>query len=480
MRSAARRARGSIAKATAALLLLLAGCGTSSPTAPPSNLEPTGYRLESLPEGSTSPDLLVLVAFSGGGMRASAFSYGVLRGLRDADLEADGKPRPLLDEVDVISAVSGGTFTAAYYGLHRERTFSDYERDFLHHDFNSPITLLAAPYIAGSVAATVLNVPTAGQDDRLPVEAIQGLYDRYLFHGATFADLERNARPLILIGAADDRDDADPIFTFTQDNFDSLCLDLSSYPLARAVTAANALPFLFKGVTLENYADDCEGRRRRYGEESPSLLDSFGREFVRRMTGGLASLDDSVNLTDAGTVDNLGLQPLIDRLARMQANGEALRRARLEAVRRVLLISVDGQGRSFTPDEEGAGKNKGTVQHPADIWTEPSDREQLENARGAIDAFVSNLKSARCAKSALIARRPCDDVEGELVYLSLTQISDADLRRRLMSIPTTLTLAADEVDLLIAAGEEAVRTSAPLDQFRRSLATVGPLGGRGL
>ncbi len=71
------------------------------------------------------------LAFSGGGTRAASFSYGLLEALRDTTYEVDGKPRRLLDEIDVISSVSGGSFTAAAYGLHGDKIFEVYEPSFL-------------------------------------------------------------------------------------------------------------------------------------------------------------------------------------------------------------------------------------------------------------------------------------------------------------------------------------------------------------
>ena len=46
----------------------------------------------------------------------------------------DGQPRRLLDEIDFISSVSGGSFTSAYYGLYGERTFKDFKDEFLTRD----------------------------------------------------------------------------------------------------------------------------------------------------------------------------------------------------------------------------------------------------------------------------------------------------------------------------------------------------------
>ncbi len=40
----------------------------------------------------------------------------------------------LLDEVDYITSVSGGSFTAAYYGLYGDGIFEDFEEAFLVRD----------------------------------------------------------------------------------------------------------------------------------------------------------------------------------------------------------------------------------------------------------------------------------------------------------------------------------------------------------
>ena len=66
-----------------------------------------GYRFAEVTRPGQSDDLLVIVAISGGGMRAAALGYGVLEELRRTEVLVNGVKRRLLDEVDVISAVSG-------------------------------------------------------------------------------------------------------------------------------------------------------------------------------------------------------------------------------------------------------------------------------------------------------------------------------------------------------------------------------------
>ena len=90
-----------------------------------------------------SDDRFVLLAFSGGGIRAVAFSYGLLEALRDTTVTVNGTNRRLLDEVDVITSVSGGSFTAAYYGLFGDRIFEDFRPRFLDHDWQAELLSLA-------------------------------------------------------------------------------------------------------------------------------------------------------------------------------------------------------------------------------------------------------------------------------------------------------------------------------------------------
>lgn len=61
------------------------------------------------------PICILMLAFSGGGTRAAALSYGILKELARTPVSLwEAQPR-ILDEVDIISSVSGGSFAAAYY-----------------------------------------------------------------------------------------------------------------------------------------------------------------------------------------------------------------------------------------------------------------------------------------------------------------------------------------------------------------------------
>ncbi len=75
-----------------------------------------GYQFRNLApakEGN-SDSFLFIAAFSGGGTRASALAYGALRELASQRIVWEGQDKRLLDELDAIFALSGGTFTGAY------------------------------------------------------------------------------------------------------------------------------------------------------------------------------------------------------------------------------------------------------------------------------------------------------------------------------------------------------------------------------
>jgi len=91
-----------------------------------------GYRSINLPPSKTgsSDSLFIVASFSGGGTRASALSYGVLRELARTPIRWEGRDKRLIDELNIISALSGGSFTAAYYALYGDRIFYDFDPAF--------------------------------------------------------------------------------------------------------------------------------------------------------------------------------------------------------------------------------------------------------------------------------------------------------------------------------------------------------------
>ena len=176
---------------------IFAGCSAHYPVNDPITAvdESKGYRISNAFEKNRSDSLVINMAFSGGGTRAAAFTYGVLEELRGININWEGTERRLLDEVDSISSVSGGSFTAGYYGLFGDRIFEDYEEKFLKAN------------VQGHLTRSMLNPLTwftTGAKHFGRSDYAAEYYDEILFEGKTFGDmLERNDAPLIQINATE-------------------------------------------------------------------------------------------------------------------------------------------------------------------------------------------------------------------------------------------------------------------------------------
>lgn len=144
-----RRIKGLGRQVVAAIALigifsLTLGCQYVRPTmnAPLATWDPTyGYRSTNLPPSKTgsSDSLFIVASFSGGGTRASTLAYGVLRELARTQIVWEGQRKRLLDELNIINALSGGSFTAAYYALYGDRIFDDFETRFLRKNWESEL-----------------------------------------------------------------------------------------------------------------------------------------------------------------------------------------------------------------------------------------------------------------------------------------------------------------------------------------------------
>ena len=474
-----------------------------------------GYRPAALASDDSSREVVVLLAFSGGGKRAAAFSYGVLRGLRDFRVTVDGRERRLLDDLNTIAAVSGGSFPAAYYGLYRDKIFTDFEADFLKRDVEAyiwGIHLLPwkwewRSYNADPAASDCPISPEGANTSTGSASTAQGImyiiaglcmldstfstnssaamekvYDELMFHGATYADLIRTGRPFISINATDINYGRE--FVFSQDMFDFICSDLSSFPIARAVAASNGHPALFAPVTLENYAEECAGRTRAWlkrAKKSGSLShDQYLAELAKRYLN--PSKTRYVHLMDGAIADNLAMRYMLETDLRYGGNFDAICRTGFDRVRRIVLISADAEA---SPNAPG-----GRYDYPIDpSWRQQPavhslvplvgamlgtqkdtySSETLALAQNELKDFVDRLRRLRCEQDPLVGGHPCEDVEGYFVHLALSDIPDAKIREEFEQIPAALTIPDETVDKLIAAGETLVRESSVLAEFRRSL-----------
>ena len=89
---------------------------------------------EFIPVPGDDASTVVGLAFSGGGTRAAAFAYGVLRELDDTVIDEEPHRRTLVDDIRMISGASGGAVAAAYFGYRGRDDYRDLRERFLVQD----------------------------------------------------------------------------------------------------------------------------------------------------------------------------------------------------------------------------------------------------------------------------------------------------------------------------------------------------------
>lgn len=164
------------------------------PLAASDALGPSNAAQASVDTAQSSVDddsLLIGLALSGGGMRAAAFSYGVLSQLDRTHFPTITRDRSLLDRVDYVSGVSGGAVTAAYFGLKGRAALGDFRQRFLLRDAEEALRTPLNP----------LNVLKAYEGGLNDTEFSTWL-NQNLFDNATFEAIGNQHRPEVLINAS--------------------------------------------------------------------------------------------------------------------------------------------------------------------------------------------------------------------------------------------------------------------------------------
>jgi len=427
-------------------LINASGCAHYPVTQPLKQADPqAGYRGRNLINPEQDDQLLLLLTFSGGGTRAAAFSYGVLETLRDTTVSIRGRQSRLLDEVDWISGVSGGSFTAAYYGLFRDRIFEDFEGKFLKKDIQGDLT-----------RATLFNPINWGRlfsayYDRSDLAA--DYYNKYVFEGKTFADLLARKGPMIVINATDMVHGTR--FSFIQDVFDAICSDLSTFPVARACAASSAVPIVLSPITVRNHAGECgfqmppalaqamqpprdvTSRRLDLGNNMLPFLDSKKKPYI--------------HLVDGGVADNLGLRAALERVTLMGDPWTTLKYAKRENVHKVVFVVVNAE--TETNDKwdryEKVPPFGAMLESYSSIAIERYNRETVALLSESFPGWADEIRRGRCG-SGKMSTEPgsCGDIEFYLVQVKFDALDDEAERSYFKHLPTSFVLQPDEVDKL--------------------------------
>lgn len=475
--SAHRLFRSFVSSTALAALMLLPGCATRPVNPPITSVDrSSGYRFEvrQAHHADRKKENLVVLAFSGGGTRAASFSYGVLEFLRNTTATtADGKEVRLLDSVDLITGVSGGSFTALAYGLYGDKLFDDYETRFLKRNVQGDLT---------KRTLNPLNWPKIWSRGVGRSELASELYDEILFNGATFGDLDRGEGPLIMASATDLSTGAR--FVFSQSVFDVICSDLNGVRLSRAAAASSSVPVVLSPVTLNNYGGTCKLTPPAWVEPFLDVAEPprpAARAF--RTLENTKALADGKNrpylhLVDGGVSDNLGVRGVLDALQIMQALHLSGRPTPLDHARRIVVIVVNSLSVPPT-DWDKREQPPGSIMTMLKAAGTPIDQNSFENVEQLKDMAHEWRTMRFLAKSAAMASNTdpavaetvrVPDAELYAIDVSFAKLEDKAEFEYLNSQPTSFVLKPEAVDRLRAAAGKIIASS---PEFKRLLKDTG-------
>ena len=408
------------------LLGALAGCAHWPATPRLDQAGAPGYRVGEVTRPGQSDDLLLILAISGGGTRAAALGYGVLEELRRTEVTVNGAKRRLLDEVDVISAVSGGTFPATYYALRGEKTFDEFESKVLSRNFETELALRLVTPI------NWFRMPsgTFGKSDLLAE-----MYDETVFDHATFADLKKAGGPFVIINGTDLTSGAR--FNFTQEQFDAICGDLSRVTLGRAVATSTALPPILTPITFENRGGTCSRKPPPWqaaAEATVGESETPGRALLRARA--LQAYADParpyVHVFDGGLSENLGLAEVIRAFELLKVDpGETVLPA-LHRARKVVVIAVNAlRFPEVDWDQHDAPPDTDTVTDQ--MWSIPVDRITLDGVEQVHDKLAA-WQAGSTERRAYLA------------LVTFDNLKDPAERRYFKGVKTRLQLPKEQVD----------------------------------
>jgi NTE family protein len=457
----------------AALAVTLAGCGSLA-VSDPSNQPITGSAAEAFAGSRSDPiagdDVMVGVAFSGGGTRAAAFGFGVLQALDQTTVRTRTGTHPLLNSVGFVSGVSGGSVTAAYYGLKKREALADFREKFLIRNAEEGVNTRVDP-------VSLIRALSGGVND---VRTFAEWLDKNLYNGATFADFRKTPGPRVWINASDIYNRTP--FIYGEATFIALCSDLAKYPIADAVAASAAVPIVFTPQVIKTYPKGCTDKPPDWAQRAHNNPNAA--PMLKAFADALYSYQDGstkyIKLLDGGLVDNFGLSGFtISRLSARTAH-EPLSPEQAVQLKRLMVILVDA-GRS------PAGDWVQTVEGPSgfDLVMAASDTAVQASVRSSYTAFERVMSdwqrqiiAWRCGLSPEQRKRygapanwNCRDIRFMVNRVGFNQL-DPVRAKMLNAVDTRLKLPTKEVDAVIAGGRDSLRASPGFRDFLKGIGTL--------
>jgi NTE family protein len=249
------------------------------------------------------------LALSGGGYRAAAYHIGTLRALNRLGI---------LDKIDVISSVSGGSITATYYALHKDN-YEEFEQLFIK---NLQKGVLILPIINLIFVITILGLSIWLLGwwmllldfillfyfwfKVLPFSVwIEKTYNKHFFKNKKLSDFP--TKPIVAINSTDIA--TGTLFTFSQVKMAGYKYEgkdktnifkHENFPIARAVMASLCVPFAFSPIKISNKYCNVPFEK---GANKPLLIDGglYDNQGAHKLTEKSSNYHTQINIvSDAG------------------------------------------------------------------------------------------------------------------------------------------------------------------------------------
>ncbi|MEE9354974.1 MAG: patatin-like phospholipase family protein [Methylococcaceae bacterium] len=346
-------------------------------------------------------DTLVILSLSGGGSRAAYWSAATMLALEKVFAEEGIN---LLQEVDAISAVSGGTLPAAYYAISTEPDDPP-ETAPSNRIWDEPTVkeLMTRNYVLKWVGNWFWPTNMAkfwftdyDRSDIMAQTLADNLFDkRIIGEDLTFGEMNFH-RPNIILNATNGTSDKSEDkaqykfgspFTFTAEDFKQIESDINDYSISRAVMASAAFPAAFNYMTLKDFSERDQ--------------------------------DKYIHVFDGGNFDNLGLhsvQRVIDTSK--------------DKFKKIIVILVDSYTDSPGIDSAEADA-RGFFDYAVDLNFLDSLNSLLEVSRKRVlDIFKNNIKEL-------------DEISTLFYHLQFADIEDKPLRKALNMIKTDFKISPE-------------------------------------
>jgi len=268
-------------------------------------------------------DKKIGLSLSGGGYRAAAFHLGTLQQLHEMKI---------LDYVDVLSTISGGSITGAAWCLHKgdyapfheymkERiTTKNVVREVLLSQSFLLLVLFILVFLGAAIAlsftswaplsfavlALMIFLLLKFQFNIFPVsKEVEKAYDKFLYHGKTLGQL--NEKPTLAIGSSNLQTGRP--FTFSGKKMSDSTYSYKEppvyfkpekFPIAKAVMASSCVPFAFTPINIEKkfYVNEAD-----FDRINPQLVDGgvYDNQGIQKITQHNSGYECDIIITsDAG------------------------------------------------------------------------------------------------------------------------------------------------------------------------------------